>query len=838
MVRVGVLVQSNSRLGWYVGSHYVAVRPCRVLPLRWEADPRGTLLAIRFCGYVSDFVLKVLRRMAITTVGKRRGGSPLRVIISVNSAWNIANFRAGLIRAMKADGHDVIAVAPSDGYAGQLVNMGCRFIPFPMDNKGTNPFADAGLLLRYFRLFWSEQPDVFLGYTIKPNIYGSLAAAACCIPVINNVSGLGTSFIRNNWLTWVVKALYRLAFARSHTVFFQNEDDRQLFLQHALVAVKRTALLPGSGINLDGFKPIATAEPQRAKGFRFLLIARLLYDKGVGEYAKAARILKAKRPEVACGLLGFLDVENRTAVTRDDLDRWVRDGVIEYFGATDDVRPHIAEADCIVLPSYREGTPRTLLEGAAMGKPLIATDVPGCREVVEHGRNGLLCREKDADDLAHKMIEMIDMSASERQAMGAAGRVKMEREFDERLVVRAYLKSLASILEPASSGLEKVRSAVKKRIVYICDWLPPDFGAVGQYALLSARQLARNGWVVTLVGLTSGDSSCGPVERVGAGTLEVIKVHRFTYQKQKLGFRAMWTVVSNLLLLRAAFQAMRLADTVLFTGSPPLMVHFIAPLNLLLKKELIYRITDFHPECLIAENGRRGFFLNLLLRLTFFWRRRIDAYEVLGVDQARRLGAIGIERRRIRLKPNPSPATFAKDMAPMPVPTQFRDQCGVILYSGNWGVAHDEETFIEAYTRYRYQSKHGLAFWLNAVGAKADRVEREIRLRGVPIYRSSLVPLQELPRLLLAAHVHLITLRDPFVGFVVPSKVHACIESGKRIIFVGSESSDVHCLASCALPSPRYSRVDVGDIDGLVDLLVTTERAVRKERGRETAMQS
>jgi glycosyltransferase involved in cell wall biosynthesis len=774
--------------------------------------------------------------MTIIAIGKHLGRAPPRVVISINSAWNIANFRAGLIRALKADGYDVIAVAPPDAYAGQLVNMGCRFIPFPMDNKGTNPFADAELLFRYFRLFRSERPDVFLGYTIKPNIYGSLAAVACGIPVINNVSGLGTTFIRSNWLTWVVKSLYRLAFARSHTVFFQNEDDRQLFLQHALVPVERTALLPGSGINLDWFKPIATAEPQRAKGFRFLLIARLLYDKGVGEYVQAARILKAKLPEVACGLLGFLDVENRTAVTRDDLDRWVRESIIEYFGATDDVRPHIANADCIVLPSYREGTPRTLLEGAAMGKPLIATDVPGCREVINHGRNGLLCRDRNAEDLAHKMNEMIDMSASERRAMGAAGRVKMEREFDERLVVNAYLQRLASIVELAPSNLEKVSSAAKKRIVYICDWLPPDFGAVGQYALLSARQLACDGWAVTLVGLTSEDSGCGAVERIGAGTLEVIKVHRLTYQKQKLGFRAIWTVASNLLLLRAAFQAMRLADTILFTGSPPLMVHFIAPLNLILKKELIYRITDFHPECLIAEKRRRGFFLNLLLRLTFFWRRRIDAFEVLGLDQVRRLRAIGVEGHRIRLKPNPSPARFTKDMTPLSIPTQFRDQCGIILYSGSWGVAHDEETFIEAYTRYRCQSKHGLAFWLNAVGAKADRVEREIRLRGLPIYRSSLVPLQELPRLLLAAHAHLITLRDPFVGFVVPSKIHACIESGKRIIFVGSESSYVHHLANRALPSVRYSRVDVGDIEGLVNVLMATERAVRNERIREVVV--
>jgi glycosyltransferase involved in cell wall biosynthesis len=763
---------------------------------------------------------------------------PPRIVISINSAWNIANFRAGLIGALKAEGCEVIAIAPHDAYAERLGALGCRFISLSMDKQGTNPFSDAGLFMRYVHLFRSERPDVFLGYTIKPNIYGSLAAQACGVPVINNVSGLGTTFIRDSWVTRVVKALYRLAFARSHTVFFQNEDDRQLFLKHALVAAERTALLPGSGINLDRFRPMESVGRQSGKGFRFLLIARLLYDKGIGEYAEATRIIKAKRPETTCALVGFLDVENRTAVSREVVNRWVDAGLIEYLGAVEDVRPHIAAADCVVLPSYREGTPRTLLEAAAMAKPLIATDVPGCRQVVDDGLNGLLCRVKDGRDLAEKMIEIMDMTPSERRAMGEAGRLKMEREFDERLVVGAYFQRLASILKTGPAEIEAASLSVKKRIVCICDWLPPDFGAVGQYATLFARQLASHGWAVTLVGLTSGNSSCETAKPIGVGTLEVIKVHRFKYQKEKLGFRAIWTVASNLLLLKAAFNAMRAADAVLFTGSPPLMEHFIAPLNILLKKHLIYRITDFHPECLIAEKARQGLLLDLLLGITRFWRRRIHAFEVLGTDQARRLLGMGIARSRIRLKPNPSPVAFAKGITPLPLPRELRGQSGIILYSGNWGVPHDEETFIQAYAEYRAQSKQGLAFWLNAVGVKADRVEREIRTRGLPIYRSNLVPLEELPRLLLAADVHLITLRDPFVGYVVPSKIHACIESGKRVLFVGSEHSDVHLMAARALPSLRYSRVDVGDVAGLVDVLHTAERAILNERNFKEPMHS
>ena len=266
-----------------------------------------------------------------------------------------------------------------------------------------------------------------------------------------------------------------------------------------------------------------------------------------------------------------------------------------------------------------------------------------------------------------------------------------------------------------------------KRLVYICDWLAPDFGAVGQYAVLFARQWASEGWAVTLVGLASASSTRQAAEVVGDGSLEVIRIHRRTYKKQKFVARLVWTVVSNVFLLAAAFGAMRRADAVLFTGSPPLMVHFLAPLNLLLRKQLIYRITDFHPECAIAERGRSGPVLDLLLRLTHFWRRRIDAFEVLGVDQARRLADSGIGEDRIRLKRDPSPVAFAPGLTPLPLPDELRGGSGVILYSGNWGVAHDENTFIEAYAQYLQHSKLGLRFWLNATGAKADRVERELR---------------------------------------------------------------------------------------------------------------
>src|SRR5262249_31500568 len=222
--------------------------------------------------------------------------------------------------------------------------------------------------------------------------------------------------------------------------------------------------------------------------------------------------------------------------------------------------------------------------------------------------------------------------------------------------------------------------------------------------------------------------------------------------------------------------------------------------------------------------------LDLLLRLTNFWRRRIDAFEVLGVDQARRLAEIGIAEKRIQLKRDPSPVRFKSGLDTLRIPEELRGGAGIILYSGNWGVPHDAKTFIDAYTAYMAKSGLGLRFWLNAVGAKADYVERELRSRGLLIHRSRLVSLEELPRLLLAADVHLITLRDPFVGYVLPSKIHACIESGKKILFVGSDRSDVHLLASRALPAGRYYRVDVGDVESLVHSLLCVEQAVKANR--------
>ena len=285
------------------------------------------------------------------------------------------------------------------------------------------------------------RPAAFLGFTIKPNIYGTLAAKSLKIPAIPNVSGLGTAFIGGGPLERIVAGLYRVAFRGLRSVFFQNPDDQALFIERRIIRADQAKLIPGSGIDLDRYRPVPIPDGP----FTFLLIARLLGDKGVREYVAAAKLLRPTMPGVRFHLLGPLDEQNRTAIARAELDEWVADGSIEYLGPAEDIRPAIAQASAVVLPSYREGMPRSLLEAAAMGRPLVATDVPGCRHLVDEGVTGFLCEAKNAASLADALQKMVHASPAERQAMGETARKRVQAEFSESLVIRAYLDALEQV---------------------------------------------------------------------------------------------------------------------------------------------------------------------------------------------------------------------------------------------------------------------------------------------------------------------------------------------------------------------------------------------------------
>ena len=343
------------------------------------------------------------------------------------------------IKSLLAEGHEVHTVAPVDVYTQRLVEAGCIHHNVRMDSRGANPVRDFGLLIEFWSIYRRLKPDIILHYTIKPNIYGTLAAAILKIPIINNVCGLGTVFLKKGIVSQVATRLYRWAFRYPKKVFFQNAEDRQLFLERKLVPPGVADLVPGSGVDLRRFVPVPSGKNEK---FTFLLISRLITDKGVLEFIEAVKELKTKGLNARFQILGPKDPKHKRGIQLKTIDEWIHSGIVEYLGTTDDVRQYINKADCVVLASYREGTPRTLLEAASSGKPIIATDVPGCHHVVVDNYNGLLCKMKDSDDLAQKMQTMAGLDEKVLKEMGANGRKKMELEYSEDIVINKYIAAI------------------------------------------------------------------------------------------------------------------------------------------------------------------------------------------------------------------------------------------------------------------------------------------------------------------------------------------------------------------------------------------------------------
>jgi len=366
----------------------------------------------------------------------------MKVAIVLNTSWNIYNFRMGLIKSMLEKGIEVYAIAPKDEYTQYLVDIGCHYERVRMDSRGANPFKDFALIIELFSIYRKIKPDLILHFTIKPNIYGTLAANMLKIPVINNVCGLGTVFLKNDLVSKVAIVLYKLAFRFPKKIFFQNTEDQQLFVERNMVDPNITDILPGSGIDFESFKP---KQQQQKDKFTFLLISRLITDKGILEYVDAVKKLKTKGLEAKFQLLGPKDPAHKRGIPVSIIDSWIKEGMVEYLGTTNDVREFIDRSDCVVLPSYREGTPRTLLEAASMGKPIVATDVPGCTNVVKDHYNGLLCKVKDSSDLADKMQQMYSLKESVRREMGENSRKLIEQKFDEQTVIHKYLQNIELI---------------------------------------------------------------------------------------------------------------------------------------------------------------------------------------------------------------------------------------------------------------------------------------------------------------------------------------------------------------------------------------------------------
>lgn len=365
----------------------------------------------------------------------------MKIFISANTTWFVYNFRRCLINELIKQGHEVIVFAPKDRYVESIEKFGARHLNLSINNSGTNPIIEAIALLRLAIILGKERPKLIYSNTPKINIYLSLASSLIGIPIIATVCGLGSGFLAGGLLKKTMFYLYKFSFRHPIKVFFENQDDRKEFIRLNLVKPDKTEYVSGSGVNLDHFQ--RKCHKEKNSKFVFLLAARLLWDKGVGEFVNAARLLKMKYQNIECHLLGFLDVDNPTSVSRSQIEKWESEGIIQYKGATDDVRQYFNNADCIVLPSYREGNPKTLLEAASMSIPIITTDVVGCRDTVVNIKTGLLCKVKNHIDLSEKMEQMLLFTQAQRNAMGEEGRKKMIQEFDERIVVDKYTSVIA-----------------------------------------------------------------------------------------------------------------------------------------------------------------------------------------------------------------------------------------------------------------------------------------------------------------------------------------------------------------------------------------------------------
>jgi len=365
------------------------------------------------------------------------------ILINLNTSWNIYNFRLSLIRELQKNGFKIVALAPRDSYTSKLEEIGVKCFHIKLNLKGTNPITDLYLVYRYYKLFKLLKPNLILSYTIKPNIYGNLAARLLSIPTINNISGLGTLFIKNYFVTYIGKFLYKLSLTSSSHVFFQNKDDQQLFIKNKLINSKISSVIPGSGVNIEKFD----CDRITNSGSKFLFLGRLLSDKGVFEYLDAAVSILKTHPNKEFLLAGDMSSNNLTVLSSNQLKNYIKNyPQIKYLGKTDDIVTLLNSVDVMVLPSYREGLSKSLIEAASMKLPIITTNVPGCKDVVDDMFNGFLCQVKSKHSLEKAMYSMINLSEKERLKYGLNGREKVINEFSGEIVNKIYLDKINKII--------------------------------------------------------------------------------------------------------------------------------------------------------------------------------------------------------------------------------------------------------------------------------------------------------------------------------------------------------------------------------------------------------
>ncbi len=365
-----------------------------------------------------------------------------------NNAWSVYNFRLDVIVHLLRQGYEVIVFSPKDEYVKQLTDAGCRFIPIEFDNKSSNPVHDLLFYQRLKQLYAQYKPGFIFHFVAKPNIYGTLAAAANGIHSVAVITGLGYAFDKKNWLYYVVRQLYRFALKQSKEVWFLNKEDARVFIDQQIIPIDKIKILPGEGVNTRKYAPAVHPVKKKETPFSFLMSSRLLKSKGIGLYVDAAKMLKRKHYDVQFELIGFFENHHPDSIQLEELQKWEREGILRYSGFAKDVRPFLERAHCFVFPSfYNEGVPRCLLEAASMELPIITTFNRGCKEVVLNNSNGFICNPHDAIDLADKMEKMINLPLEDRLQMGRNGRQLILKKFNVEKVIEEYVDTLGSEID-------------------------------------------------------------------------------------------------------------------------------------------------------------------------------------------------------------------------------------------------------------------------------------------------------------------------------------------------------------------------------------------------------
>lgn len=358
----------------------------------------------------------------------------MKILILANNDVGLYQFRRELIEKMLQQGQQVIISLPNGPLVAPLVEQGCKFLDTPIDRRGINPVTDLKLFRKYRRMLKVEKPDLVITYTIKPNIYGGLACRLAKVPYAVNITGLGTTFQNNGWLRRLVTILYRTALKKAKVIFFENGGNRDIFVNEKIIPASKCHLLNGAGVNLQRYPLMPYAEEGPV---RFLFMGRVMKEKGIDELFGAMERLHQEGMNCTLDVLGYYEENYADTIRRCEEQGWLR-----YHGYQSDVRPFIEQAHCFVLPSWHEGMANTNLECAAMGRPVVTSDIPGCREAVVEGKSGLLCRPKDTDSLYEQLRRFLTLSPEERAAMGKAGRAHMEAVFDKNKVVEETIRGL------------------------------------------------------------------------------------------------------------------------------------------------------------------------------------------------------------------------------------------------------------------------------------------------------------------------------------------------------------------------------------------------------------